>query len=85
MQKSLLIVKCQLSRSCVGLCSFRSYIPEIEELTNTEFGKLLEHVNFGRLDVGVWLTDAQDVSEEFLGVVAAPVDDTLSKSEMAQP
>ena len=57
---------------------------EIEDIADTEFDELLEHVDLGKLDVVYSRTDKQDVLEELLGVVLVPSDDTLSRSAMAQ-
>ena len=58
---------------------------EIEDIADTEFDELLEHVDLGELDVVESRTDWQDMSEEPLDVVLVPVDDTLSRSAMAHP
>ena len=55
---------------------------EIKENTDMEFNELLEHVNWGELDVVDSSTDGQDMLEELLGVTLAPVDDTLTLSGM---
>ena len=51
---------------------------EIEDIADMEFDELLQHVGSGELDVIESRTDGQDLSEEVLGVVLAPTDDTLS-------
>ena len=50
---------------------------DVYEKADKEFNELLEH-NLGDLDVVKSRTDGQDMSEELLGVVLAPADDTLS-------
>ena len=51
---------------------------EIEDITDIEFDKLLQHVDFGKLDIVESCTNGQDMLKELLGVVLAPADDTLS-------
>ena len=53
---------------------------KIEDITGTEFGKLLQQVHLGEFDVVDLRTNEQlDMSKELLGVVSAPADDdTLS-------
>ena len=55
---------------------------EIEDNADIEFDKLSEQVDLGKLDVHNIIIlsgiDEQEVSEELLGVVLAPADDTLS-------
>ena len=49
----------------------------------TEFDKLLQ-VHLGELDVvGLWINERVDMSEELLGIVSAPANNTLSISRMA--
>ena len=51
---------------------------EIEDLADTEFHKLLEPVQLGESDVvNSHINERQDRSEELLGVISAPADDTL--------
>ena len=42
---------------------------EIEDIADTEFNKLLKHVDLGKLDIVEWCTDRQDMSQELLGVI----------------
>ena len=51
---------------------------EIEDIADTKFDELLEHVDLGELDLVALRTDSQDMSEELLDVVLVPADDTLS-------
>ena len=57
----------------------------IEDITDTEFDKVLEQVQSGECDVDSRIDERQDMSEELFVVVSAPVDDTctLSMSGMA--
>ena len=50
----------------------------------TEFDKLLQQVHLGELDVvDSQINERLDMSEELLGVILAPADNTLSTSGMA--
>ena len=51
---------------------------EIEDIADTEFNKLVEHVDLGELDVSEPRTHGWDMSEDLLDVVLGPVDDMLS-------
>ena len=51
---------------------------ENEDITDTEFDKILEHVDLGELNVVESHSDRKDMSEEVLGVVVVPVADMLS-------
>ena len=51
---------------------------EIKDIANTEFDKLLEHVDLGKLDIVESNTDEQDMSKELLDIVLAPAYNTLS-------
>ena len=51
---------------------------EIEDIADTEFDELLEHVDLGELDVVELRTESQDMSKELLDFVLVPADDTLS-------
>ena len=53
---------------------------EIEHITDTEFGKLLQQVHLGKLDLHVTyshIVEWQDMPEELLGILSAPADDTF--------
>ena len=51
---------------------------EIEDIAETEFDKLLKLVQLGESDaVNSHIDEWQDMSEELLGVISAPADDTL--------
>ena len=53
---------------------------EIEDITGTEFHKLLEPVQLGESNVHVvnsHINEWQDRWEELLGVISTPADDTL--------
>ena len=56
---------------------------EIENIANTEFGKLLQHIDSRELDTVKWLTDGQDMLEELLGIVMAAANDMISTLGMA--
>ena len=58
---------------------------ETEDTADTEFDKLLENVDFGKLDIVESCADGQDTMDELYGIVIAPADDTLSTSGMAHP
>ena len=47
--------------------------------------KLLEHIDLGKLDVVGLCTDGQDMSQELLGVVSAPTNNTLCTSGDGTP
>ena len=54
---------------------------EIEDITDTEFEELLQQVHLGELDVvDSRINERLDTSEELLGIVSDPADDTLSTS-----
>ena len=54
---------------------------EIGNIADTNLDKLLEKVHLGKLDIVDLHTDEQqDVSEELLGVLSTPADDTSSTS-----
>ena len=42
---------------------------KIEDITDTKFDKILEHVDLGKLDVVESHTNGQDMSKEMLGIV----------------
>ena len=57
---------------------------EIEDIADSKFDELLQQVQLGKHDVvDLRIDERQDMSEELLGVVSAPADDTLSTSGMA--
>ena len=57
---------------------------KIEDIADMEFGKLLEHVDLGELDIAKSHLHRQDtLSDELLGVVLALEDDMLSTLGMA--
>ena len=50
---------------------------DIEDIADTEFGELLQQVHLGELDVvDSRIHKRLDMSEELLGVVSDPADDT---------
>ena len=50
---------------------------DIEDIAGTKFGKLLQQVHLGELDVVDWcIHERQDMLEELLGGVLVPADDT---------
>ena len=56
---------------------------KIEDIAGTEFIELLQQMHLGKLDVvDLCIIERLDILEELLGVVLAPVDDTLSTSGM---
>ena len=51
----------------------------IEDIVDTEFGKLLQQVHLGKLNVvdsRIHVHERLDMSEELMSVVSDPVDDT---------
>ena len=56
---------------------------KIEDIAGTEFNELLQQMHLGELNVvDLRIIERLDILEELLGVVLAPVDDTLSTSGM---
>ena len=54
---------------------------EIKDIADTEFDELLQQVHLGEVNVvDLRINERLDMSEELLGVVSDPVDDTLSTS-----
>ena len=52
---------------------------EMEDIADTEFGKLLQQVHLGKLDiVDLSINERLDMLVELLGVVSYAADDTLS-------
>ena len=58
---------------------------EIKDIAETKFDKLLEHIDLGELDIVESRTNERAMSEELLGIISAPADDTLSMLRMAHP
>ena len=57
---------------------------EMEDIADMEFDNLFQSVDLGKLDDSR-VAHGQDLSEELLGAVLAPADDTPSTLGMAHP
>ena len=54
-------------------------------VSQIQINELLKDVDLGKLHIVESRTGGQDMSEELLGVISAPVDDTPSMSGLADP